>query len=122
MNIHRTAVALSAAAAAVAFALPAPTAVAQPGSTQSWGGAFAFREHSANVRAQASTGSERIDTMVWRDGGRRCYQSECTSVPGGSYTCWSGGPTGNRWIAVYNKTRTRVGWIAQRCAMFERIE
>ncbi|MFJ4558362.1 hypothetical protein ACIP4Q_20075 [Streptomyces massasporeus] len=85
-----------------------------------WPGAFAYTNHTATVRADKTTSSAKLDTIPG-DEGRKCGVSDCRTHRGGSYTCWSGGPRGNTWVAVLHHG-SRLGWVAAKCVTFQRFE
>ncbi|PWI45853.1 hypothetical protein [Streptomyces sp. ICBB 8177] len=68
--------------------------------------------HAANLRDAAST-SGRVVVTIPAGGKVLCWKSNCGYAPGGSYKCWSGGPSGNEWTAVNYKGKDL--WVATRC-------
>lgn len=103
-----------AVAAAVVLGMPSSASAAAVSSASvaagPWGGAEAgcngtnnsgkpLGTHSVNVRSSTSTGSTKVDT-IGSCGTRKCYYETCDKITGGSYTCWSGGPSGNTWVTL----------------------
>ncbi|MEU1511872.1 hypothetical protein ABZ490_06880 [Streptomyces sp. NPDC005811] len=76
--------------------------------------------HRFTIRAGASTTSTAIATIGDPDTRVPCTTTPCTrNNSGGSYTCWSGGPSDNDWVKVTWSGRT--GWVAIRCVEAGRI-
>ncbi|MFJ2888779.1 hypothetical protein ACIO53_22315 [Streptomyces sp. NPDC087305] len=76
--------------------------------------------HSFKIRSSASTSSTVLYSIT--DSGTRvpCTTTPCTrDNSGGSYTCWSGGPSGNDWVKVSWGGKT--GWVAILCVEGGRI-
>jgi hypothetical protein len=107
-----------AVAGAVATAVLMP--MSTPASAVGWPGAYAYDDRTATVRAAPNTGAASLDTIRDNDG-RKCVLSNCGTGTGGSYTCWSGGPRGNTWVAVYT-SGGRHGFVAAKCVTFQRYE
>ncbi|WP_159056498.1 hypothetical protein [Streptomyces yokosukanensis] len=87
------------------------------------GGVWMKGSHPFTIRAQASASSAKIATITDRNvqvpcltaGGGDCIRQE----PGGSYRCWSGGPSGNAWLKV--RWAGKNGWVADACVDVGRI-
>ncbi|MFJ6542438.1 hypothetical protein ACWDO7_27875 [Streptomyces sp. NPDC003656] len=76
--------------------------------------------HSFNIRSSASTSSSVVQTITDPDTKVPCTTNPCTrDNDGGSYTCWSGGPSGNDWVKVTWGGKT--GWVAILCVEGGRI-
>ncbi|MBO0917282.1 hypothetical protein [Streptomyces laculatispora] len=123
MSLNRTRSALAAAALTGAALLAAPGAAqaAQPtqptrtegtATARTWPGVWPYNGHTATVRASRSTGAAKTGTVT--SAGRKCSEDLCQAYSGGSYTCWSGGPSGNSWIGVLD-SKNRLGWVAAKC-------
>ncbi len=108
-----TAVAAIASASLIVTSTPAS-------AEDSWPGAFPYRGHTATVRAATNTGSAKLDTIPDLQG-RQCVSNTCATKTGGSYTCWSGGPSGKTWVAVLTKNG-RLGYVAAKCVTFGRFK
>lgn len=71
--------------------------------------------HDFNIRTAASTSAAKIVTIKDPDTRVPCGASRCTrNNNGGTYTCWSGGPTDNDWLKVRWAARPG-GWLL--CAL-----
>ncbi|MFE0330651.1 hypothetical protein ACWEWI_14335 [Streptomyces sp. NPDC003753] len=76
--------------------------------------------HYFNIRSSASTSSTIVQTITDPDARVPCTTTPCTRENnGGSYTCWSGGPSGNDWVKV--RWNGRTGWVAILCVEAGRI-
>ncbi|TWG04753.1 hypothetical protein FHX80_113224 [Streptomyces brevispora] len=116
-NRMRSALAAVALTGAALLSIPGAAQAAQPsqpaGTTAAgWPGVWPYNGHTATVRASRSTGAAKVGTVT--SSGRKCAENLCQAYSGGSYTCWSGGPSGNSWIGVLDSSN-RVGWVAAKC-------
>lgn len=118
MQLNRTVRPLAAVAAMAGALLVATSAT--PATAEGWPGAFAYTNHTATVRADTSTSSAKLDTIPG-DEGRQCVSESCVTKTGGSYTCWTGGPSGRTWVAVLTKNG-RLGYVAAKCVTFQRFK
>lgn len=76
--------------------------------------------HYFNIRASASTSSATVHTITDPKARVPCTTTGCTrNSNGGSYKCWSGGPSGNDWLKV--KWDGKTGWVAAACVEVGRI-
>ncbi|MER5933836.1 hypothetical protein [Streptomyces sp. NPDC002054] len=76
--------------------------------------------HPFNIRASASTSGAKIATISNPNTKVACTAMPCNrNYDGGSYSCWSGGPSGNDWVKV--TYGGRIGWVAIYCVEAGRI-
>ncbi|MFD5584513.1 hypothetical protein [Streptomyces sp. NPDC127063] len=76
--------------------------------------------HSFTMRASASTSSANLHTFTDPKVRVPCTTTPCTrNNNGGSYKCWTGGPSDNDWLKVTWGGRT--GWVAAACVEVGRI-
>lgn len=97
-------------------------ALALPGTakagTQDYAAVFTYNGHAVNVRDEATTSSAKIGSIPAADSWPCFTSSGCYTKAGGSYTCWSGGPSGNRWVKV--AWGDFYGWVPQSCVRIGR--
>lgn len=76
--------------------------------------------HSFSIRTSPSTSASKIATIYDTDTRVPCSTRTCIREDnGGSYKCWSGGPSGKDWYKV--KWGGKTGWVAARCVEVGRI-
>ncbi|MEV5384281.1 hypothetical protein [Streptomyces sp. NPDC052721] len=76
--------------------------------------------HYFSIRKTASTSSAVVHSVTDPDARIPCTTTPCTREnDGGSYKCWSGGPSGNDWVKV--KWDGKTGWVAVLCVEGGRI-
>jgi hypothetical protein len=99
--------------AAVAVALISTIGISTPANAaQEWGAVDTKPGHDFTIRSSTSTSSTKIGA-VSDPGWLYCYYSGCGVTAGGSYKCWSGGPSGSDWVAVEFQGKKR--WVAYKC-------
>lgn len=108
-------------AAAGMASLALASATTSPASAETFrAGIWQKEGHDFTIRTSASTSASKISTIKDPDTRVPCGGERCTrNNDGGSYTCWSGGPSGNDWYKVHWAGKT--GWVAAWCVEVGRI-
>ncbi|MCJ0873703.1 MULTISPECIES: hypothetical protein [unclassified Streptomyces] len=111
---------IRAALTCVGFTAAAVLGLSNPAAAAETAGVWMNGSHSFNIRTSASTSGSLIATVSNTSTRVPCTTTPCTrNNEGGSYSCWSGGPSGNDWVKVnYNG---RIGWVAIYCVEAGRI-
>jgi hypothetical protein len=120
MPISRSASAFLVGLAAFAGALVAPVGAAQAATATAEIAGVTAGSHAVTVRDARSTTSTKVGTIKAHDSLGCVGDTSCTIKTGGSYTCWSGGPSGNTWVHVLWGD-TYPAWVARECVSIGRV-
>ncbi|MFF4574050.1 hypothetical protein [Streptomyces sp. NPDC001410] len=83
-------------------------------------GVWMMDGHYFNIHNSPSTSSSIQQTITDPNARVPCLTISCNRQNnGGSYKCWSGGPSDNDWYKV--KWRGKTGWVAAMCVEVGRV-